>query len=249
MHDELDLDLRVGTDDWPDHGLCAVLDAGSLPSEDALTVLRRGMSTGLTVIVPPGAANGARLVDLADRVPSELRVELLVCEPDPSTTDRLAELGRRWSTLTGVDAEPARVSWLDAATAQAGGEIVAVPSSSPASELTAPFGHLVGALGLLWVNGADGLVIDATPVVPGVGPSAPSASAFGGGLVDDLRVEQLAVGLGLRRGAGARLVVLRRWVARFLLDEISRAIDPVAELASRVRLLELRLVVLRCAVG
>jgi predicted regulator of amino acid metabolism with ACT domain len=37
-------------------------------------------------------------------------------------------------------------------------------------------------------------------------------------------------------------VVVRRWVARWLLNEIGRALDPVAEFADRARILGLGVV-------
>jgi hypothetical protein len=39
-----------------------------------------------------------------------------------------------------------------------------------------------------------------------------------------------------------RLVILRRWVARWLLNEITRAISPAAEVADRTRLMGIGIV-------
>jgi hypothetical protein len=56
------------------------------------------------------------------------------------------------------------------------------------------------------------------------------------------RDRRLAAALGLAPGRSDAVVVLRRWVARFLLDDLGRAIDPLDEVLDRIRLLEVRLV-------
>jgi hypothetical protein len=54
---------------------------------------------------------------------------------------------------------------------------------------------------------------------------------------------RVAAWLGLSEApVPGRVVVVRRWVARWLLNEIGRSLDPVAEFADRARILGLGVV-------
>lgn len=248
----MDLDLRVGTTDGPDPELCVVVDAASILTDVPRGAVHRGISTGLTLVVAPGDLSEAQLEAVLRRLPSDLRVEVLLCGPAGSPSPGV-EVPGACSSVDPVETGGQhldRSGWLDAATTQAGGEIVLVVSPGVAEDPAAVCRHLLGALELMWVNGADGLVIESTDADLRPGRPATAGASAGAG-VGDRRVEHLGAGLGLgaRRDGAVRLVVLRRWVARFLLGEIGRAIDPVAELSSRIRLLEMRLIVVRDTTG
>jgi hypothetical protein len=83
------------------------------------------------------------------------------------------------------------------------------------------------ALGHLWVNGGDILLV---------------AASSDGAVPMPERDRRIAAVLGLASGGPDAVVVLRRWVARFLFDGLGRAIDPLEELLDRIQLLEVRLV-------
>lgn len=231
MHErEVDVDLRVVMSDGGRDGLHQVVDAAALRSSESVTRRRHGLLTGLSVIADAGSA-GADQVDAVLRwAPPEFRVELLLGDPTPSLAERLDVLAWPWTAVAAADG---RATMLDAATVVSSGEFVVVAGLAPES-----LGHLEEGLGLMWVNGADALVICADSA--GAQPRD-RRSGEAGDVGSDRRAERLGSTLGLS-GAGARgLVVLRRWVARFLFDGIGRAIDPLHELGERVRLLELRL--------
>jgi hypothetical protein len=210
-----------------------------------LTRQRRGMLTSLSVLLTGGGDAVAEQVrQVTDWAPPQFRVEFeLVAGPeDPEVmaiADRLDELAFAWSVLS----PPAggRGPALDHASAESTGEFVVIPGGGDV-----PVDALSDALGLMWVNGADALVIaagsgagpDVSADVPADVPADIDAATAG----QDRRAERLGVALGLRRGEDRpAVVVLRRWVARFLFDDLGRAIDPIEEFAERVGLLELRL--------
>ncbi len=237
MHDETDLDLRVGTTDGAPSDLYRVIDAATLATSRRITSHGRGLVTGLSMVVLAAGAEAFHHVSaVLDWAPPELRVELLLHVPDEQVTRRLDQLAWPWSAvLPRGDGTSCldRMATMDAATAQATGEFVVVTAPESGGDPTPLLASLDEALGIMWVDAADAMVLGgglrSSEMVPG----------------PDARAEHLAVGLGLWRGAGERratMVVLRRWVARFLFEEIGRAIDPMQELTERVRLLELRLV-------
>lgn len=233
---EVDLDLRIGTTDGGRDGLHRIVDTTVLESSDSVARHRHGLSTGLSVVVVAdddvAAAQVAAVVDWA---PPEFRVEFVLGDPSPALTDRLDALAWPWTSVAVPDG---RAGALDAATAQSSGEFVVMAAgtgSSDVDELKGTFDRLGEALGLMWVNGADALVIGPTDGAP------PFSDITAVGPGPDQRPDRLAVATGLRRAGGRHLVILRRWVARFLFDGIGAAIDPLAEFGDRVRLLELRL--------
>lgn len=198
--------------------------------------LRRRSRTRLAVVV---AERGDAAVDLVRDVttwaPAQFDTELVVVgAADPVVApelDRVAEhldaLGWQWQAVDRPVG--GRAEALDVATAVATGDFLVVPRRGATA-----LGRLPAALGHLWVNGADALVM--TPAGAGAAP-ADGRAAVG---------RRLAEALGLRvvpAGSPApTLAVLRRWVARFLLDGLALAVDPGEEFAERVGLLELRLV-------
>ena len=90
---------------------------------------------------------------------------------------------------------------------------------------------LDGAIEMQVDEGADVALVHAgadAPVDPG-DADAPSAT--------------LSAWLGLRGAVpDGRLVLMRRWVARWLFNEITRAISPADEVADRTRLLGIGIV-------
>lgn len=242
MHDEVDLDLRVGTTDGADAGLYRLVDAASLATTAGPADVRQDLVTGLSLVVAvtgPGAVE--QVAATTAWAPSHIRVEILLRDADPAVTRGLDLLAWPWSTVDvpqGGGSLLDRAVALDHLSARASGEFVVIPDAGASDGLPAQLANLRDALRLMWVEGADALVIDA-PAAPVEAP-VPAPGARGGR--DGGRATRLATGLGLRRGDPSGLVVLRRWVARFLFDELGRAVDPLHELSERVRLLELRLV-------
>lgn len=93
--------------------------------------------------------------------------------------------------------------------------------------------RIPGLLGHMWIEGADVGVISA---------NGTADVEVGSGHRDDA-AHRLTEWLGLAGSApDGSLVMMRRWVARWLFNEISRSIDPAEELADRVRLLGLAIV-------
>ncbi|UDY34817.1 hypothetical protein [Dermatobacter hominis] len=231
---ESDLDLRVGTNGGGRDGLHRIVDPTVLGTSDSLARHRRGLLTGLSiVVVDPEPVASAQVAAATDWAPPEFRVEFVLGDPSPALTDRLDVLAWPWSAIA---LPTGRLAALDAATAQASGEFVVIGSvggdaAGPSGD-DHPFEQLGEALGLMWVNGADALVLGQAREL-----TVPDEEQQAG----DLRPTHLATALGVRRGGPGALVVLRRWVARFLFDDIASAIDPLHEFGDRVRLLELRL--------
>lgn len=158
-----------------------------------------------------------------------MRLELLVLqrddEPEPAVLqEQLASLGRPWQDITCPPG--GRAAGLAAAARAAQHEFVLVGSGGrPAFE------RVECALSLMWVEGADVALVSAGP----------------DDLVDPHEVDDpsaaLAHWLGLRGHVPpGRLVVMRRWVARWLFNEITRSISPADEVADRTRLLGLGIV-------
>jgi hypothetical protein len=210
-----------------------------------LTRHRRGMLTSLSVVVLSADADGLALVRaMTEWAPPQYRMEFVVADGahDGRADEGLDAIARHLDQLAWsweIVEEPAggRIAAFDQASAVATGEFVVVAAPGVASVRA-----LTGALGHMWVNGADALIVGGAPADP---PTVPTTGGPAGATTPDLRAERLTTALGLRRGprgSSPAIVVLRRWVARFLFDDISRAIDPVEEFAERVRLVEMRLV-------
>ena len=192
---------------------------------NALLELLDSVATSVSVVVPAGGAAGAPVVaSLADWRPERVRVEVLVVEDEhdegrPIMREQLARSGRSWRVV----ARPrgGRAAALAAADEAADHEFVLIGNGG------APRYDLVNnALSLMWAEGGDVALVHAGEH----------------DLPDPLDVDDpsatLARWLGLQ-GAGieGRLVLMRRWVARWLFNEVTRAISPAEEVADRTRLL------------
>ncbi|MCP4435477.1 MAG: hypothetical protein GY812_08280 [Actinomycetia bacterium] len=96
----------------------------------------------------------------------------------------------------------------------------------------APVGSLGAALAQMWSRGADAVVILGDGLQPVEGDTGTQL------------VQYLGMGsLGLGGVPAPRVVVIRRWVARWLFSEADRALDAADEVADRARLLGLDLTV------
>ncbi|MEX0767183.1 MAG: hypothetical protein WD029_01760 [Microthrixaceae bacterium] len=110
-------------------------------------------------------------------------------------------------------------------------------------------GFLDQCLAQMWIDGADVAVLQ----LDSTGDSETTDSGLAGEGID--AGKQLArwiasSGTQLRNNTTGqvcstqRVVVMRRWVARWLFNEIGRAIDPVEEIADRARLLGVAIAVI-----
>lgn len=193
------------------------------------------VATSVSVVLPSGGAVGESMVAaLSDWTPANLRVEVLVVddENDPGRSrlrEHLARSGRTWRV---VERPPGgRAAALAAASVAADHEFMLVGSTSRPD-----VGMVVGALSLMWAEGADAAIVDppSRRVDADISVVDPSAA--------------LADRLGLSgRAAEGGLVLLRSWVARWLFNEVTRAISPGDEVADRARLLGIGIVALRSA--
>jgi len=198
------------------------------------------VATSVSVVITESGDSAEQHVDSAAQWrPAGVRVEMLVLEDPADPTrlqlrDALSRSGRSWRVLERPMG--GRASAIAAAVEQSEHEFVIVSTFGGG-----PFELVAPALSYMWVDGADAALLQwesegpDTEPAPGLDPFDLAVSAEGAD-VDAAAV--LADWLGLS-GAGAtgRLVVMRRWVARWLFNEIGRAIDPAVELADRARLL------------
>jgi len=171
----------------------------------------------------------ASLVDLVEgalrEVASAGRLEVLVADDHASHQRReLLEAVDCLTVRTRLVPRPdgGRTGALDVLSAAASSEfVVAVGPGRPR------LGAVDGALERMWTAGADAATLGAAPL--GRADLPPGA-----------RVAEV-LGVGGRPVPDAA-VVLRRWVARWLLDDVASSLDPAAELADRARLLGMGLV-------
>lgn len=224
-----------------------VVDVGAGVAAD-LTRRRRTRTRLAVVVAERGEAALSVLRDVTVGAPRQFDTELVVVDPDPgdggTSMAHVAHLldPMAWPWV-GVE-RPAggRADALDLATATAVGDFLVVPRDGTA------VAELPPALGHLWVHGADALVVSRPGAggAPGAEPNVPSGVVAGEGDAASRVGRRLAEALGLRTAEpdvpAPAMAVLRRWVARFLLDELGRALDPLEEFESRTRLLDLRLV-------
>lgn len=189
------------------------------------------VSVGLLVSDPSPEAVVDQVERLRAALPAGSGAELIVLDDHAavgrrSLFDALRDLPERVHFVPRP--EGGRVTELDAMTTMATCDFLVVPSNPEVS-----FDSLPTALHAMWVQGADAALVKV-----GDGPV----------LTPDLEPGQAAGCLAASMGIGAariggRLVVVRRWVARWLLSEVDRALDPAEEVADRGRLLDLALTV------
>jgi len=195
-------------------------------------LLRRAgaVATSMSVVVTEsGGGAAAALSALAGWHPEHVRVELLVMDGDgdPGRSvlrEQLAVVGRPWRPV----ARPlgGRAASLAAAVCAAENEFVLIGGRGcPAFPLVEP------ALSWMWAEGADVALISDGMVDP-VNGSEDS---------DPSRTVARWLGLAGPVPDGGS-VLMRRWVARWLFNEITRAISAADEVADRARLLGIGIV-------
>lgn len=189
------------------------------------------IATSLSFVVPDDPRSGEPLAaTLRDWKPGHLRVEVLGVS---ATQDRRTVV----SGEPDVVAVPlrtlsrplgGRAAVLAAAVEAAEHDFIVV---TPPDEV--PLGAMAAAMGHMWSEGCDAALVETTS--PDGALTLPTAVDAAG---------ELAAWLAQANGSG-RLVILRRWVARWLFNEVNRAIDPWVEVADRARLLGIGIVHLR----
>lgn len=195
------------------------------------------VTTSVTFVVPGDVADAAAFAKaLRAWKPANLRAEVLVAgTPDELRSARDAAGGLESGVPLRPLGRPAggRAAVLEAAADAAEHEFLAVVTSHE-TELDS----LLAALANMWADGCDAAMVE------------PPARRHDGALVPAARVEQsvdaaaeLATWLGPAgvRSIG-RVTVLRRWAARWVFSEVTRAIEPWVEVADRVRLLGIGIV-------
>jgi len=204
----------------------------------------QGQLSGVAVLVPADSRRGPALADrLARWNPERLRVEQITLEqPVEDDTHR------------------ARAVALENAVLAAASDFVVVPTDH-----TAQMDRLPELLVNMWVEGADIGLMGPTGEQPAVRATDPVARRRAlwdsPGAAGSLRSDRIsdpipsaelegtdtaarvAAWLGLSEApVSGRIVVVRRWVARWLLSDIGQASDAVEEFADRARVLGLAVV-------
>ena len=202
-----------------------------------------GELSGVAVLVPADDRRGPALADrIARRAPERVRIEQVPVEVPRAG----APLGDRAVAL-------------EQAVLAVSSDFVVVPTDH-----TADLDRLPELLVQMWLEGADVGLMGPSAGHPAVrpsdpvarrrqlfmasGPAAPRADRIvdpipSSALPADDAAARVASWLGLSEDpAPGRLVVLRRWVARWLLSDVGRAAAPVEEFADRARVLGLSVV-------
>ena len=201
-----------------------------------------GPLTGVAVLVPADVRGPALVDRLLRWTPESLRVEQVALAP-----------------VDHPDVRGGRAVALEEAVEQVSSDFVVVPMDH-----TADLARVPELLVNMWLDGADvGLMgpsgeqqeVEPTERVARRRPLFVSPEFDGSSrphraadVVDSLlpaadTAARVAAWLGLSEApVPGRVVVVRRWVARWLLNEIGRALDPVAEFADRARILGLGVV-------
>lgn len=205
----------------------------------AASLLHRAgpVATSLTFVVPEEARAGARFAaGLREWKPDTVRVEVLAVA---GHQERRAVPAGPGAPVVPLRPLPrplgGRAAVLAEAAEQAACEFLVITSAD-----VVPFEALVPAMGHMWAEGCDAALVD--PLHPPA--DAASASPAAGAVPGADAAARLATWLGPAGPAG-RVVILRRWVARWLFNEVTRAIDPWEEIADRTRLLGIGIVHLR----
>lgn len=206
-----------------DPGVTRLLER-PVSDEDAALLARTGSSTATSacVVVPVLDDRGVLgLESVLGWEPPHVRLEVLAVahEGDPvrsTVRSTMMGSGRSWRILDHP--RGGRVGALAAAAEAAEHEFLVV--AGPAARSPELLDRVPATLVGMWRDGADAAVI-------GAGQSrSVDAAAY------------LVAGLGLDgRTDATGVVVLRRWVARWIFNEATRAIGPADEIADRTRLL------------
>ncbi len=189
------------------------------------------VATSVTVIAPIGGEAALPIVRGLDSFSSpHVRVELLVMEDELDEgnnvlREQLSRFSRSWRAATRPPG--GRAASLGAAAVAAEHEFVLVGSGG-----SPRYDQIDTALSLMWSEGADIALIHA-----GIDDAVRATGAEGAtDSPDPSATLSMWLGLGAPVPEG-RLVLMRRWVARWLFNEITRAISPGEEIADRARLL------------
>ena len=202
-----------------------------------------GPLTGVAVLVPTDVRGPALVDRLLRWTPEALRVEQVALAP-----------------VDHPDLRGGRAVALEEAVEQVSSDFVVVPMDH-----TADLDRVPELLVNMWLDGADVGLMGPAGDQQVVEPSERVirrrpwfvSPEFDVGLQPDRLTDvivatqlpaadtaaRVAAWLGLSEApVPGRVVVVRRWVARWLLNEIGRALDPVAEFADRARILGLGVV-------
>ena len=202
-----------------------------------------GPLTGVAVLVPADQRGPALVDRLLRWTPEQLRVEQVAL-----------------TAAEHPDVRGGRAVALEEAVEQVGSDFVVVPTDH-----TVDLDRVPELLVNMWLDGADVGLMGPSGEQPVVAPTERVArrrplfvspefdEASRPERATDVMVDsalpaadtaaRVAAWLGLSEApVPGRVVVVRRWVARWLLNEIGRAVDPVAEFADRARILGLGVV-------
>lgn len=188
------------------------------------------MATSVSIVLAAGGVTDEPTVEaMGYWHPEHMRLELLVLRGDqeharPAIRECVARSGGTWQSINRPPG--GRAASLAAAADAAEHEFLLIGTGG-----RSPYHLVEPALSLMWLEGADVALVAAGPHdrVDPADAEDPSAA--------------LSSWLGLTGPVPpGRLVVMRRWVARWLFHEITRAISPAEEVADRTRLLGIGIV-------
>lgn len=195
------------------------------------------LRTSVTAVMLDAPVGAEQVVsEFAGWSAPQLRLELMVLGDEsgrvpPMVRESIDRVGAGSRVIARPRGNRA-VSMLSA-TEEASGEVLMLLTPGPTS-----FDLVARALWWMWVEGCD------VALVPPSGAESQRVSGTGDAAV------QLAEWFGIGGGSASpgpqsldgRMVLIRRWAARWLFSEIDRAIDPAEEVADRARLLGLGIV-------
>jgi hypothetical protein len=216
-----------------DPSITRILNRRADVARSAEMLSRAGeVATSVTVVIPVGGTGGLGVAEsLGGWQPVGVRVEVLVMEDvddpgRPILRDHLSRSGRPWRVLDRPMG--GRAAAMAAAATGADHEFLIVSTGGQPA-----FEYVPSALCDMWGEGCDAAMVE---------PDGAALQPTGNEPSDDAAGE-LVEWLGLRgTPEPGRLVVMRRWVARWLFNEITRAIHPGDEVADRARLLGIGIV-------
>ena len=204
---------------------------------------RVGTSVGVVVsgMDPAGAA--ALVADVRDLLPPATRQEFLVLDDHTSAhrRDLVAALDGAGDAMRLVPKPSGGGAVeLDALAVSCGSEFLLLPIGEDP-----PLAAVEVLMEAMWSRGSDAGVALADDVLA-AGDDASTFTAYAA-LAPPSGGPNPAEGGGARSvdavSLGSRVVIVRRWVARWVFSETERALDPAEEVADRARLLGLEMVV------